>query len=108
MVAASRPGVSEAEIYAELMREISRHGCSTRYPYLSLQSGPDNIGWGAPRWSLRAEPPRILARGDVVQAEIHTLYGGPEGQVQMSVAPHPGHEGLPTFQGGGRAGHSGG
>ena len=71
------------------MREIYRWGCETRYPNLSLQSGPDNIGWGAPRWALRAEPPRVLERGDLVQAEIHTLYGGHEAQVQMCVALDP-------------------
>lgn len=89
MLDVARPGTSEAEVYAEIMREIYRHGCETRYPSLSLQSGPDNIGWGPPRWTLRAEPPRVLERGDVVQAEIHTLYGGQEGQVQMSVALDP-------------------
>ena len=94
MIEAARPGASEAEVYAEIMRAIHRHGCSTRYPYLSLQSGPDNIGWGVPRWTVRAEPPRILARGDMVQAEIHTLYGGQEGQVQMAVALDPLHADL--------------
>lgn len=89
MFATARPGVSEAAVYAEIMREIYRRGCDTRYPNFSLQSGPDNIGWGVPRWILRAEPPRILQRGDVVQAEIHTLYGGQEGQVQMCVALDP-------------------
>ena len=68
---------------------MHRWGCETRYPFLSLQSGPDNIAWGAPRWSLRAEAPRVLAQGDMVQAEIHTLYGGQECQVQMSVALDP-------------------
>jgi Xaa-Pro aminopeptidase len=89
MLDAAQPGVSEATVYAAIMSEIYRWGCDTRYPHLSLQSGPDNIGWGAPRWALRAEPPRILARGDVVQAEIHTAYGGQEAQVQMSVALDP-------------------
>ena len=89
MIDACRPGVSEAEVYAEILREIHRWGCDTRYPFLSLQSGPDNISWGAPRWTLRAEPPRILQRGDLIQAEIHTLYGGQECQVQMSVALDP-------------------
>ena len=89
MIEISKPGVSEAEVYAEIMREIYRWGCETRYPNLSLQSGPDNLGWGPPRWALRAEPPRILQRGDLVQTEIHTLYGGQEGQVQMSVALDP-------------------
>ncbi len=89
MLDAAKPGVSEAVVYAAIMGEIYRWGCETRYPHLSLQSGPDNIGWGAPRWALRAEAPRVLARGDVVQAEIHTMYGGQEAQVQMSVALDP-------------------
>jgi Xaa-Pro aminopeptidase len=89
MMEVARPGVSEAEVYAETVREIHRWGCDLRYPFLSLQSGKDNICWGVPRWSVRAEPPRVLEVGDLVQAEIHTCYGGQEGQVQMSVALDP-------------------
>ena len=89
MMETARPGVSEAEVYADTVREIHRWGCDLRYPFFSLQSGKDNIGWGVPRWSVRAEPPRILEVGDLVQAEIHTCYGGQEGQVQMSVALDP-------------------
>ncbi|HXQ50634.1 MAG TPA: M24 family metallopeptidase [Stellaceae bacterium] len=89
MIDTARRGTSEAEIYAEIMRAIHRRGCDTRYPFLSLQSGADNIGWGAPRWTFRAEPPRIVRAGDLVQAEIHTCYGGLEAQVQMSVALDP-------------------
>ena len=85
----TRPGVSEAAIYAEIMREIYRNGCDARYPFMSLHSGPANIAWGAPRWLLRAEPPRSVRPGDLVQAEIHTCYGGQEAQVQMSVALDP-------------------
>ena len=89
MIAACAPGVSEAEIYADILHEIHRWGCDVRYPFLSLQSGPDNIAWGVPRWTIRAEPPRVIERGDLVQAEIHTCYGGQEAQVQMSVALDP-------------------
>ena len=89
MLETTRPGVTEAEIYAEIMREIYRSGCDVRYPFLSLHSGPANIAWGAPRWLLRAEPPRTIRTGDLVQAEIHTHYGGQEAQVQMSVAVDP-------------------
>ena len=89
MADVTRPGVSEAEIYAEMMRETYRWGCDARYPFMSLQSGAANIGWGAPRWLLHAEPPRRVQKGDLVQAEIHTLYGGLEAQVQMSVALDP-------------------
>ncbi|WP_178130898.1 M24 family metallopeptidase [Reyranella sp. CPCC 100927] len=86
--------VSEATVYAEVMREIHRWGCDTRYPSFSLQSGPDNISWGVPRWTVRAEPPRVLQVGDVVQAEIHTIYGGQEAQVQMCIALDPLHPDL--------------
>jgi Xaa-Pro aminopeptidase len=89
MIEAARPGANEAGVYAEIMRTIYRWGCETRYPNMSLQSGPDNIGWGSPRWALRAERPRVLQTGDMVQAEIHTLYGGIEAQVQMSIALDP-------------------
>ncbi len=89
MIETARPGASEAEVFAEIMAEIYRAGCDARYPTLSLQSGPANIGWGVPRWLVRAEPPRTLAAGDLVQAEIHTCYGGQESQVQMSVALDP-------------------
>ncbi len=89
MAEVTRPGVSEAAIYAEMMRETYRWSCDARYPFLSLQSGAANIGWGAPRWLLHAEPPRRVQKGDLVQAEIHTLYGGQEAQVQMSVALDP-------------------
>jgi Xaa-Pro aminopeptidase len=92
MIETAKPGVSEALVYAEIMREIHRWGCTTRYPFLTLQSGPDNLGWGAPRWTLRGEPPRILTNGDLVQAEIHTMYGAQESQVQMSVALGPVNE----------------
>jgi Xaa-Pro aminopeptidase len=98
MIAATRPGVNEASVYAEILRTIYRWGCETRYPNLSLQSGPDNIGWGAPRWALRAEPPRVLETGDMVQAEIHTLYGGVEAQVQMSIALDPVDDVLQTCE----------
>jgi Xaa-Pro dipeptidase len=98
MIAAAQPGATEAVVYADIMHTIYRWGCETRYPNLSLQSGPDNIGWGAPRWALRAEHPRELERGDMVQAEIHTLYGGLEAQVQMSVALEPIGDALRTCE----------
>ncbi len=89
MMEVARPGVSEALVLADTVHEIHRRGCDLRYPFFSLQSGKDNIGWGVPRWSLRAEPPRVLEVGDLVQAEIHTIYGGVEGQVNMAVALDP-------------------
>lgn len=94
MADVARPGVSEAVVFAEVLREIHLHGCDVRYPFLSLQTGPDNMGWGVPRWTFRAEAPRELCQGDLVQAEIHTIYGGQEAQVQMCVALDPLHPDL--------------
>ena len=62
MMTVARPGVSEAEVYADTVREIHRWGCDLRYPFFSLQSGKDNIGWGAPRWSYRAPSRRACSR----------------------------------------------
>ena len=57
---ADRAGVYDLALtVADTVREIHRWGCDLRYPFFSLQSGKDNIGWGVPRWSLRAEPPRV-------------------------------------------------
>lgn len=93
MLTVTRPGVGENEIYAAIMHEIFLNGSTGNVaPYatpLILHSGPDNPSWGAPRWLLRGQPPRVIRKGDLVQAEIFTRYGGMEGQVQMSVAVMP-------------------
>lgn len=89
MLEVTRPGVGEEVIYAEILREIFRHGADARYPTLNLHSGPHNISWGPPRWISRAEWPRRLQKGDMVQAEIFSCYGNQEVQVQMSVALDP-------------------
>ncbi len=89
MLDVTRPGIGEELIYAEVMRAIFAHGCEARYPMMSLQSGPRTIAWGPPRWLFRAEPIRKVQAGDMVQAEIHTCYGGQEAQVQMSIALDP-------------------
>ena len=89
----ARPGKTENEIYSEIMHEIFLNGANgSRVPYatpLILHSGKDNPSWGSPIWLVRAQKPRMVQRGDLVQAEIFTIYGGMEGQVQMSVALQP-------------------
>jgi Xaa-Pro aminopeptidase len=93
MIKITHPGESESKIYAAVMNELFRNGGSGGVCRVSgdmiLQSGPDNPGWGAPTWIFRGQPPRILKRGDVVQAEIFSVYGGMEAQLQMSVAIEP-------------------
>lgn len=85
----SAPGVGEEVVFAEATREILRHGIGLRYPMIVMNSGPHTLSWGPPRWTTRGEPPRVLARGDLVQAELMPLCGNQEVQVQMCVALDP-------------------
>jgi len=71
MIAATQPGVSEAEIYAAIMHTINRWGLRRPLPVPVVAVGAGQYRLGSRRAGLlRAEPPRIVARGDVVQAEI--------------------------------------
>jgi Xaa-Pro aminopeptidase len=83
------PGVGEEEIFAEASAEMLRHGIGLRYPAIVMNSGPHTLSWGPPRWTTRAEPPRALQRGDLLQAELMPLCGNQEAQVQMTVALDP-------------------
>jgi Xaa-Pro aminopeptidase len=89
MLAATRPGVGEDKIYAAVAHALFTRGLNVRYPSLILQSGPHNLSWGPPRWTVRAERPRRVETGDMVQAEIFAVWGNQEIQVQMSVALDP-------------------
>ncbi len=81
---ATRPGVSEADIFAAIQCEILRHGGRTSW--LILHSGPDNCSWGAPKWQHRAQRPRIIQEGDIIVTEIFPHYGHLEAQAQMCIA----------------------
>jgi Xaa-Pro dipeptidase len=83
------PGASEEVVFAEVVRDVIRHGMHLRYPEIVMNSGPHTLAWGPPRWTTRAEPPRRFERGDIVCAEIMPTYGNQEVQVQMSVALDP-------------------
>ncbi|MDP2643654.1 MAG: M24 family metallopeptidase [Desulfobacterales bacterium] len=93
MLQATRPGASESEVYTAAMSQLFLHGANgSTSPYISpmiLHSGPDNPSWGAPMWLFRGQPPRVLKKGDIIQAEIFPRYGGLEAQLQMSVALEP-------------------
>ena len=89
MMKTARPGAGEAEIFAAMMQTMYANGCNPRM--LILESGADNLSWGTPLWLHRAGTPRIVQKGDMVQAEIFTSYGGIETQQQMSVGIKPVH-----------------
>ena len=83
------PGVGEEVVFAEGTREMLRHGIGVRYPVIVMNSGPHTLSWGPPRWTTSGEAPRILQRGDLMQAELMPLCGNQEVQVQMTVALDP-------------------
>jgi Xaa-Pro dipeptidase len=83
------PGVGEEVVFAEATGEMLRHGIGVRYPVIVMNSGPHTLSWGPPRWTTSGEAPRILQRGDLVQAELMPLCGNQEVQVQMTVALDP-------------------
>ena len=83
------PGVGEEVVFAEGTAEMLRHGIGVRYPVIVMNSGPHTLSWGPPRWTTSGEAPRILQRGDLLQAELMPLCGNQEVQVQMTVALDP-------------------
>src|SRR5271154_4888705 len=89
IVDVTAPGVGEEVVFAEATREMLRHGIGIRYPMIVMNSGPHTLSWGPPRWTTSGEAPRILARDDLVQAELMPLCGNQEVQVQMTVALDP-------------------
>lgn len=89
LVEVTAPGVGEEVVFAEATREMLRHGIGVRYPMIVMNSGPDTLSWGPPRWTTTGEAPRILQRGDLMQAELMPLCGNQEVQVQMTVALDP-------------------
>jgi len=85
----AREGVGEECVFAEAMREMLRWGIGVRYPGIVLNSGPATLSWGPPRWTTRGEAPRVLRRGDLMQAELMPMCGNQEVQVQMTVGLDP-------------------
>jgi Xaa-Pro aminopeptidase len=86
---ATRVGVGEEVPYAEAVRVMFGYGIGIRYPNIVMNSGPHTLSWGPPRWTTRGEPPRILQRGDLLQAELMPMCGNQEVQVQMTVSLDP-------------------
>jgi len=82
----TREGVGEEYVFAEATREMLSFGIGIRYPMIVMNSGAHTLSWGPPRWTTRGEAPRVLQRGDLMQAELMPMCGNQEVQVQMTVA----------------------
>lgn len=89
LVEVTAPGIGEEVVFAEAIGEMLRHGIGVRYPMIVMNSGPHTLSWGPPRFTTTGEAPRILRRGDLLQAELMPLCGNQEVQVQMTVALDP-------------------
>lgn len=86
MLEVTRPGVREAEIYAEIMHVLHSHSVMSVAPHLNMSVGLDDPGWAAPYWTYAGGESRKVQAIDLVQAEIFPCYAGIETQVQMSIA----------------------
>lgn len=84
MLAAAKPGASEAELYAAAMAAGHQRGIAT--PAILLSSGAEFLSWGPPAWGYRPQPPRTIGEGEVIIAELSCSYGMRDTQTQLSIA----------------------
>ncbi|MFC2967089.1 M24 family metallopeptidase [Acidimangrovimonas pyrenivorans] len=87
---ATRPGVTEAELYSAVMAACSRNVGFTAE--ILLGSGKDIVSFGPPRWNYRPQAPRVIEDGDIVIGEIFSSLGMLETQHQVTVAVGEVHE----------------
>jgi Xaa-Pro aminopeptidase len=80
----TRPGVSEAELYAAALSTSVLNGAYSSW--IILQTGPDNTSWGTPNWTFRPVRPRTVEDGDLVLMELFPAYGMLEAQLQLTIA----------------------
>jgi Xaa-Pro aminopeptidase len=84
MLEAAAPGASEADVCAAGMAAGFRCGCQP--PNMLIWSGPGFVAWGPPAWGYRPQPPRTLAEGDVLLAEVFNRFGMKKTQHQVAIA----------------------
>ncbi|MFB9832824.1 M24 family metallopeptidase, partial [Actinoallomurus acaciae] len=92
IIGATAPGVPETVPYAEGVAASLRAGAHNGGSVFVVAPGGESIEWGPPSWTYRARPPRVLADGDVVLAELFPVYALRETQQQLTVVlgePHP-------------------
>ncbi len=82
MMAATRPGVTETEIYAAGMHAQMKLGM--RVTWMLFQTGLENPSWGEPTWYIRGHPPRVIEADDMVGAELFPNFAEMNTHVNMS------------------------
>lgn len=89
MLDVTRPGVSESEIYTEIVRTIHRHALTLTQPAVIVKSGWETISWGPPEWGVGSAAPRTVQAGEIVISELMPTLAGIETQQQMTIALGP-------------------
>ena len=88
MFDATKPGVTERDVYIAIMEVILSAGIPPT-PHIILHGGKQNLSWGPPMYSYQGGTGKILEEGDIIMAEIFPRYAGFETQAQMAVALSP-------------------
>ena len=84
MLAATRPGVSEGDIYSAAMEACPKYGGFAGL--ILLGSGREYFAWGPPSWTYRPHAPRTIRKGDVILAEVFCNFGMLETQHQPTIS----------------------
>lgn len=90
---ATRPGVTEGDIYAAIVAACPRNVGFTAE--ILLASGKDFVSFGPPRWNYRPQASRVIEDGDIVTGEIFSSLGMLETQHEPTIAVgkvHPDYE----------------
>ena len=92
MLDTTRPGVSEAEVYAAAISAAQRHG--TVVPGMHLWSGAEWAASGPPAWSYRPKAPRTIEAGDFLMSEVFCNFAMRASQHQVTIAVGDAHPDL--------------
>ncbi len=84
MLAATRPGVTEGDVYSAAMEACPKNGGFAGL--ILLGSGREYFAWGPPSWIYRPHAPRTIRKGDVILAEVFCNFGMLETQHQPTIA----------------------
>ena len=90
MVESTGIGVSESQIVAAGTSAAILEGTSV--PMMHLNSGPQAVMWGVPRWTYRPQAPRTIENGDLISSEIFCNFGMRQIQLQCTIAVGEVHE----------------
>lgn len=89
MVEVVREGATDHAVAAAYMHAIYAAGAVTNDPHFILSVGAEEVGWAPLFWGAYGGPPRVIRRGDLIQAELFPRYAGVETQQQVAISVGP-------------------